>query len=64
VFQQGKGVKGYFTHFLLPTFVLNQPLGIAFPTTISPNNFVCHLAPLESDPEAKINLKNGDFVKM
>jgi curved DNA binding protein len=38
--------------------------GIAFPTCVSPNEYVAHLAPLESDPEAKIELKQGDLVRI
>jgi methionine aminopeptidase len=39
-------------------------LGIAFPTSISPNNAVAHLSPLASEPEAEITLKAGDVVKI
>ncbi|KAI9297548.1 proliferation-associated protein 1 [Neoconidiobolus thromboides FSU 785] len=38
--------------------------GIAFPTCISLNNLACHVSPLESDPEATIELKKGDLVKI
>ncbi|KAF5107615.1 hypothetical protein DV495_004876 [Geotrichum candidum] len=38
--------------------------GIAFPTSISPNNVVAHLSPSPSDPEAEITLKAGDVVKI
>ncbi|XP_068123725.1 proliferation-associated protein 2G4 isoform X2 [Hyperolius riggenbachi] len=36
--------------------------GIAFPTSISVNNCVCHFSPLKSDPDYL--LKNGDLVKI
>ncbi|XP_055787048.1 proliferation-associated protein 2G4-like [Salvelinus fontinalis] len=36
--------------------------GIAFPTSVSVNNCVCHFSPLKSDPE--IVLKDGDLVKI
>ncbi|CAL8366674.1 unnamed protein product [Lota lota] len=36
--------------------------GIAFPTSVSVNNCVCHFSPLRSDTE--IILKNGDLVKI
>ncbi|KAL1020892.1 hypothetical protein UPYG_G00006060 [Umbra pygmaea] len=36
--------------------------GIAFPTSVSINNCVCHFSPLKSDPE--IILKDGDLVKI
>ncbi|KAM9507098.1 proliferation-associated protein 2G4-like [Salvelinus alpinus] len=36
--------------------------GIAFPTSVSVNNCVCHFSPLKSDPE--ITLKDGDLVKI
>lgn len=38
--------------------------GIAFPTSISPNNVVAHLSPLPTDKEAEITLKQGDVVKI
>lgn len=38
--------------------------GIAFPTSISPNNTVAHLSPMPNDPEAAITLKAGDVVKI
>jgi len=38
--------------------------GIAFPTSISPNNCVAHLSPIASEPEAQITLKAGDMVKI
>ncbi|CAN6669118.1 hypothetical protein TRVA0_041S00694 [Trichomonascus vanleenenianus] len=38
--------------------------GIAFPTSISPNNVAAHLSPLETEPEAEIILKTGDVVKI
>lgn len=38
--------------------------GVAFPTAISPNNCVAHLSPISTDPEAKINLKTGDVIKV
>ncbi|XP_008318205.1 proliferation-associated protein 2G4-like [Cynoglossus semilaevis] len=36
--------------------------GIAFPTSISVNNCVCHFSPLKSDPDC--TLKDGDLVKI
>ncbi|KAK6308423.1 proliferation-associated protein 2G4-like [Coregonus clupeaformis] len=36
--------------------------GIAFPTSVSVNNCVCHFSPLKSDPE--ITLKDRDLVKI
>jgi methionine aminopeptidase len=39
-------------------------LGIAFPTSISPNNAVAHLSPIEGEPEAEITFKAGDVVKV
>lgn len=36
--------------------------GIAFPTSISVNNCVCHFSPLKSDQD--YILKDGDLVKM
>ncbi|CAB1336716.1 unnamed protein product [Coregonus sp. 'balchen'] len=36
--------------------------GIAFPTSVSVNNCVCHFSPLKSDPE--IVLKDGDLIKI
>uniref|UniRef100_A0A8C4S055 Proliferation-associated 2G4, a n=1 Tax=Erpetoichthys calabaricus TaxID=27687 RepID=A0A8C4S055_ERPCA len=36
--------------------------GIAFPTSISVNNCVCHFSPLKSDPD--YTLKEGDLVKI
>ncbi|KAJ3304103.1 Proliferation-associated protein 2G4 [Kappamyces sp. JEL0829] len=38
--------------------------GIAFPTTVSPRHFACHLSPLSADPEAKIELADGDVVRI
>ena len=40
------------------------PKGIAFPTTISPNNVPAHLAPVTIDDEANIELKEGDVVSI
>jgi hypothetical protein len=51
----------YYVHM----FILFMPLsfaGIAFPTSVSVNNCVCHFSPLRSD--AEIILKDGDLVKM
>jgi len=39
-------------------------LGIAFPTSISPNNTVAHLSPLPTDPESTVSLSAGDIVKI
>ncbi|XP_075997269.1 proliferation-associated protein 2G4-like [Genypterus blacodes] len=36
--------------------------GIAFPTSVSVNNCVCHFSPLKSDPDH--TLKDGDLVKI
>lgn len=36
--------------------------GIAFPTCVSVNNFVCHFSPLKSDPD--YTLQDGDVVKI
>ncbi|XP_068170992.1 proliferation-associated protein 2G4a [Antennarius striatus] len=36
--------------------------GIAFPTSVSVNNTVCHFSPLKSDPD--YILKDGDLVKI
>ncbi|XP_077583232.1 proliferation-associated protein 2G4-like [Stigmatopora nigra] len=36
--------------------------GIAFPTSVSVNNCVCHFSPLKSDPDYV--LKDGDLVKI
>ncbi|KAG5837947.1 hypothetical protein ANANG_G00218510 [Anguilla anguilla] len=36
--------------------------GIAFPTSVSVNNCVCHFSPLKSDPDYM--LKEGDLVKV
>jgi curved DNA binding protein len=36
--------------------------GIAFPTSISINNCICHYSPAKSDPDVK--LKNGDLIKI
>lgn len=36
--------------------------GIAFPTSVSVNNCVCHFSPLKSDPDYA--LKEGDLVKI
>jgi len=36
--------------------------GIAFPTSVSVNNCVCHYSPLRSDPD--VVLKDGDVVKI
>lgn len=40
------------------------PKGIAFPTCVSVNAIACHLCPLESDPEHKLELKAGDCVRV
>ncbi|XP_077459989.1 proliferation-associated protein 2G4-like [Stigmatopora argus] len=36
--------------------------GIAFPTSVSVNNCVCHFSPLKSDPD--YDLRDGDLVKI
>jgi curved DNA binding protein len=36
--------------------------GVAFPTSISVNNCICHYSPSKSDPDVK--LKNGDLIKI
>ncbi|KAI9203495.1 peptidase M24, structural domain-containing protein [Polychytrium aggregatum] len=38
--------------------------GIAFPTTVSINNIICHLSPLPGDQEAALVIKNGDLVRI
>ncbi|KAI8903286.1 peptidase M24, structural domain-containing protein [Gorgonomyces haynaldii] len=38
--------------------------GVAFPTSVSVNELVCHVAPIPSDPEAKYILKEGDVVRI
>ena len=43
---------------------LTKPKGIAFPTTVSPRNFVCNLSPLDSDPEASLTIQEGDVVRV
>jgi len=38
--------------------------GVAFPTSVSVGNVICHLSPLPSDAEAAVQLKKGDFVRI
>ncbi|KAJ1996401.1 hypothetical protein GGI25_000465 [Coemansia spiralis] len=38
--------------------------GIAYPTSVSVNNVVCHFAPSAEDPGADQALKNGDVVRI
>lgn len=42
----------------------NIAKGIAFPTCISLNHLCCHVSPLTSDPEAQVEIKKGDLVKI
>lgn len=51
---EAAGLHGVFLCFLFA--------GIAFPTSISVNNCVCHFSPLKSDQD--YILKDGDLVKM
>lgn len=51
---EAAGLHGVFLCFLFT--------GIAFPTSISVNNCVCHFSPLKSDQD--YILKDGDLVKM
>ncbi|KAH3678989.1 hypothetical protein WICMUC_001303 [Wickerhamomyces mucosus] len=38
--------------------------GIAFPTSLTPNNIADHLSPINADDSANRALKNGDLVKI
>lgn len=38
--------------------------GIAFPTTVNPNNIPAHLSPVSAEDEANLELKNGDVVNV
>ncbi|KAJ2013602.1 hypothetical protein GGI06_003776 [Coemansia sp. S85] len=38
--------------------------GIAYPTSVSVNNIVCHYAPSENDATSQQTLKNGDVVRV
>lgn len=38
--------------------------GIAFPTTVNPNQFPAHIAPSSQDDETNFTLKNGDVVNI
>ncbi|KXS22499.1 proliferation-associated protein 2G4-like protein [Gonapodya prolifera JEL478] len=38
--------------------------GIAFPTTVSPNPYICHLSPLSTDAESRLTLSTGDVVRV
>jgi methionine aminopeptidase len=38
--------------------------GVAFPTSVSVGNIVCHLSPLRNDVEAELTLKSGDVVRI
>ncbi|CDK28924.1 unnamed protein product [Kuraishia capsulata CBS 1993] len=40
------------------------PKGIAFPTTVSPNEVTAHLSPINADEPSNIELKAGDVVKI
>ena len=44
--------------------LIELTIGIAFPTSISPNNIIAQLSPLELKPEAEITLKAGNMVKI
>ncbi|KAJ1977648.1 Proliferation-associated protein 2G4 [Dimargaris xerosporica] len=38
--------------------------GIAFPTTVTPNQLVAHLSPMKESDDATMELKDGDLVKL
>jgi methionine aminopeptidase len=38
--------------------------GIAFPTSVSPANVICHLSPITADAEAFPTLKTNDTVRI
>ncbi|KAI0461782.1 hypothetical protein LJB42_004855 [Komagataella kurtzmanii] len=38
--------------------------GIAFPTSITPNNLVAYLSPTAAEDEANLELKKGDLIKV
>ncbi|KAJ3062835.1 hypothetical protein HDU99_005086, partial [Rhizoclosmatium hyalinum] len=38
--------------------------GIAFPTCVSPNNVICHLAPIAQDAATVPDLKDGDAIRI
>ncbi|KAJ2815457.1 hypothetical protein GGI24_006039, partial [Coemansia furcata] len=42
----------------------NLSKGIAYPTSVSVNNIVCHYAPSENDATSQQTLKNGDVVRV
>jgi len=42
----------------------NIKKGIAFPTCVSPDNIICHVSPLEGEPDSEITLKTGDLVRI
>ncbi|KAL3318604.1 Proliferation-associated protein 2G4 [Cichlidogyrus casuarinus] len=38
--------------------------GLAFPTTLSVNNIICHYSPVDGDVDGPLELKDGDLVKI
>lgn len=42
----------------------NIKKGIAFPTCVSPANIICHVSPLEDEPDSELTLKTGDMVRI
>jgi curved DNA binding protein len=38
--------------------------GIAFPTCVSPADIICHVSPLDGEPDSEITLKTGDMVRI
>lgn len=42
----------------------NIKKGIAFPTCVSPDDIICHVSPLEGEPDSEITLKNGSIVRI
>jgi len=38
--------------------------GIAFPTCVSPDNIICHVSPLDDEPDSELTLKTGDMVRI
>lgn len=56
------GCEAAWFHGMFGVFFFFPFIGIAFPTSISVNNCVCHFSPLKSDQD--YILKDGDLVKM
>jgi len=42
----------------------NIKKGIAFPTCVSPDNIICHVSPLDGEPDSEITLKTGSMVRI